>query len=104
MKFQNKLILGMLGLTLAAGTSCTKDFEELNQPYKDISVATASPFGLFNNLSRRATNEDYTLHTCYILPYLNQQGVQNVTIPYTNYINSLWTNYYQDLADYKLLV
>ncbi len=105
MKFQNKLILGILGTTLmATGVSCTKDFEELNKPYKDIAVSTASPAGIFNNLSRRATNEDYTLHVCYMLSNLNQMGVNNVTIPYTNYINSFWSGYYQDLADYRLLL
>lgn len=89
---------------LATGISCTKDFEELNKPYKDLAVATASPAGLFNNLSRRATNEDYTLQVCYMMGSLNQMGVNNVTIPYTNYISSFWTSYYQDLADYRLLL
>ncbi|MBZ4189696.1 SusD/RagB family nutrient-binding outer membrane lipoprotein [Niabella beijingensis] len=85
-------------------TSCTKGFEELNAPYKDVTVNTASPAALFNQLSRNATNEDYTLHTGLLMPITNQQGVQNVTTPYTNYISSFWNNYYQDLADYKLII
>lgn len=105
MKIQNKLILGVLGITaMTTIGGCTKDFEKLNEPYKDVAVATASPAGIFNNLSRRATNEDYTLWTCFLMPTMNQQGVQNVTVPYTNYINSYWSNYYLDLADYRLLL
>lgn len=94
---------GVLGL-LASASSCTKDFEKINAPYKDVAVSTASPVALFNQLSRNATNEDYTLYTGVFMPITNQQGVQNVAIPYTNYVSSFWNNYYPDLADYKLLV
>jgi len=93
---------GLFALLLSA--SCTKDFEKINSPYKDVSVATASPVALFNQLSRRATEEDYTLHIGVLMPIANQQGVQNVSVPYTNYVSSYWNNYYRDLADYKLLV
>lgn len=105
MKFQNKTILGALGIAaMVTFGGCTKDFEAINQPYKDVAVATASPAGIFNNLSRNLTNEDYTLWTCFLIPYMNQQGVQNVTVPYTNYIGSYWNNYYLDLSDYRLLL
>jgi Starch-binding associating with outer membrane len=105
MRIQNKIIHGMLGLTMiATGVSCTKDFENLNRPYKDVSVSTASPAGIFNNLSRRATDEDYTLYTGLLMPITNQMGTQNVAINVTNYTSSYWNNYYPDLADYKLLL
>lgn len=95
----------MLWLTIIeTGVSCTKDFENLNRPYKDVSVSTASPAGIFNNLARRVTDEDYTLYTGFLMPITNQMGTQNVTINITNYTNSYWNNYYPDLADYKQLV
>ncbi|MBO9620418.1 MAG: SusD/RagB family nutrient-binding outer membrane lipoprotein [Niabella sp.] len=94
---------GVLALLLSA-SSCTKDFEKINTPYKDVAVSTASPVAVFNQLARNATNEDYTLYTGLFMPITNQQGVQNVSIPYTNYISSFWNNYYPDLANYKLLV
>lgn len=105
MKIQNKIKLGMLGLTLiTTGVSCTKGFEDINKPYKDVSVSTASPAGIFNNLARRATEEDYTLYTGLFMPTTNQMGTQNVAINVTNYTSSYWNNYYPDLADYKLLI
>lgn len=99
-----RLTIGMGVSIFLVLTSCTKDFEEINAPYKDVTVATASPAALFNQLVRNATNEDYTLHTGLFMPITNQQGVQNTSIPYTNYISSFWNNYYQDLADYKLII
>lgn len=105
MQIQHKIIQGMLGLTMViTGVSCTKDFEKLNTPYKDVSVSTASPAGLFNNLASRATDEDYTLYTGLFMPITNQMGTQNVIINTTNYTRSYWNNYYPDLADYKLLL
>lgn len=105
MRIQNKIIKGMLGLTLiATGVSCTKDFEKLNTPFRDVSVATASPAGIFNNLARRATEEDYTLYAGLFMPITNQMGTQNVAINVTNYTSSYWNNYYPDLADYKKLL
>jgi len=84
--------------------SCKKGFEELNKPYKDATVSTATPAGFFNNLAKRATQEDYTLYTGLFMPVTNQQGVQNRNLPYTNYITSFWSTYYSDLADYKQLL
>ncbi|WP_140937698.1 SusD/RagB family nutrient-binding outer membrane lipoprotein [Sphingobacterium lumbrici] len=105
MQIQHKIIQGMLGLTLITmGVSCTKGFEDLNKPYKDVSVSTASPAGIFNNLARRATDEDYTLYTGLFMPITNQMGTQNVAINITNYTSSYWNNYYPDLADYKQLL
>src|SRR5690349_9876542 len=105
MRRQNKFILNILAVALiVTAASCTKGFEELNTPYKDVSVSTASPAGIFNNLARRATDEDYTLYTGFFMPTVNQMGTQNVAINVTNYTNSYWNNYYPDLADYKLLV
>lgn len=104
-KIFNRLAAGVTGaVVLFASASCTKDFEKINEPYKDVTVSTASPAALFNQLSRNFTNEDYTLHIGLFMPLTNQQGVQNVAIPYTNYISNYWNNYYQDLADYKLLI
>jgi len=106
MKIQYKIIYSLLGLAiLFADVSCKKGFEELNAPYKDATVSTATPAGFFNNLARRATDDAYTLHTTLIMPKLNQQGVQNiVSLPYVNYITTYWQAYYQDLADYKQLL
>lgn len=90
--------------TLLLSSSCTKDFEKLNQPYKDLTVQTASPVAIFNKLSKNATEEDYSLYTGLLMPIANQQGVQNAVFVYTNYVTSFWKNYYDDLGDYKLLV
>ncbi len=97
------MVSGAFVLLLSV-SSCTKDFEKINTPYKDVAVSTASPVGLFNQLSRNASNEDYTIYTGLFMPVANQQGVQNTPFNYSNYIASFWNNYYQDLADYKLLV
>ncbi|WP_346239404.1 SusD/RagB family nutrient-binding outer membrane lipoprotein [Niabella insulamsoli] len=93
-----------LALLLLSAASCTKDFEKINAPYKDVSVATASAPALFNQLSRNMTQEDYTLHNVILLDKVNQLGVQNVNTPYTNYIASYWSTYYQNLADYKFIL
>lgn len=90
--------------TLVGGMSCKKGFEEINAPYKDATVSTATPAGFFNNLARRATDDAYGLHTGLVMPLLNQQGVQNIQLPYVNYITPYWQSYYQDLADYKQLL
>jgi predicted permease len=56
MKIQHKVIHSILGLSLMVGVvSCKKGFEELNKPYKDATVSTATPAGFFNNLAKRAT-------------------------------------------------
>lgn len=95
----------MLGLSLmVSAVSCKKGFEELNKPYKDATVSTATPAGFFNNLAKRATEDDYVLFTGLFMPITTQQGVQNVNLPYLNYITGFWRNYYQDLADYKQLL
>ncbi|QDW26256.1 SusD/RagB family nutrient-binding outer membrane lipoprotein [Pedobacter sp. KBS0701] len=105
MKIQHKVIHSILGLSLVIGVaSCKKGFEELNKPYKDATVSTATPAGFFNNLAKRATEEDYTIYAGLFMPITNQQGVQNKNLPYINYITTFWRNYYQDLADYKQLL
>lgn len=105
MKNHNKIFqLVALLLLLACCFACKKGFEEINAPYKDAVVSTATPAGFFNNLARRATEDAYTLHTGLFMPITNQQSVQNVNLPYLNYITPYWQNYYQDLADYKQLI
>jgi len=99
-KLASAIGLGVLMVT----ASCTKNFDKINAPYKDVTITTASPAALFNQLSRNYTNEDYTLHAGVFMQKTTQQGVQNVNVPYVNYIGSYWTNYYKDLADYKLLI
>lgn len=99
-KLASAIGLGVLMVT----ASCTKNFDKINAPYKDVTITTASPAALFNQLSRNYTNEDYTLHAGVFMQKTTQQGVQNVNVPYINYIGSYWTNYYKDLADYKLLI
>ena len=94
-----------MALLAASGmVSCKKGFEELNTPYKDASVSTVTAAGLFNTLSSRATEENYTLAISLFYPYTNQQGVQNTFSPPTNYTDSYWRNYYPDLLDYKKLL
>jgi len=105
MKRQSKIIYLALMVAIFIGdVSCKKGFTEINAPYKDAVVSTATPAGFFNNLARRATDDSYILHTGLLMPITNQQGVQNVIINWTNYVTPYWQSYYQDLADYKQLL
>ncbi|SEL67914.1 SusD/RagB family nutrient-binding outer membrane lipoprotein [Parapedobacter koreensis] len=105
MKSTQKIIYRLLVAGLATGlVSCEQGFEEINQPYKDASVATTSVPGLFNGLAKNITNEDNTLYVSLFYPLTNQQAVQNTLAPYLNYTSSLWNSYYPSLYNYKALI
>lgn len=92
--------------TLAlAATSCEDGFEELNQPYSEASISTASVPGLFNGLARQASSgENAVLAVSLFYPITNQQGSQNTWVPWSNYTSSAWSNYYPSLLNYKALL
>src|SRR5690349_19462120 len=92
---------GYLMVSAVFFTSCEKDFDEINQPYKDADVSTVSVAGLFNGLSKAVTSEDATLNVSLFYPITNQQGSQNLFAPYLNYTGSLWNSYYPMLFNYR---
>lgn len=94
------LVLGTIGVS-----SCTDGFEDLNQPYKDASISTASVPGLFNGLARNASaGEGSVLSVSLFYPITNQQGAQNTFVPWINYTSGPWNNYYPSLLNYKALI
>jgi hypothetical protein len=104
MRINHKLIYVVTLAMLTGASSCKKGFEEINNPPKNETVLTANAFGLFNNLAKRATEEDYTLAAALFWPQANQQAVQNMSTNIFNYTSSYWNNYYPDLSDYKKLL
>src|SRR6187551_102408 len=105
MKIQHKIAYSALVISaMVVGVSCKKGFTEINKPYKDADVSTATPAGFFNNMARRATDDTYVLNTGLFMPITNQQGVQNVNLNIFANTTGFWQSYYQDLADYKQLL
>ena len=105
MKSTQKIIYRLLVVGLTIGMlSCEQGFEDINKPYKDASIATASIPGLFNGLAKNITNEDNTLYVSLFYSLTNQQAVQNTLAPYLNYTSSLWNSYYPSLYNYRALI
>lgn len=93
-----------LTLISTALFSCTKNFEEINTPPKD--PVTASTDELFNGIisSMPVTGSEYAVMNSWVYP-ITQQGVVAGSNSYNfdHARGALWTNYYQALANYRLI-
>ncbi|MEE1945327.1 SusD/RagB family nutrient-binding outer membrane lipoprotein [Pedobacter sp. KR3-3] len=92
-------------LAILALTGCTKDFTEMNTPYNEGSVNSASIPALFNNVaSSMIKDEDQTMYVALFWHAANQQAVQSKTANYLNYISNPWSNYYTSLKNYQQMM
>ncbi|MBO9730067.1 MAG: SusD/RagB family nutrient-binding outer membrane lipoprotein [Chitinophaga sp.] len=102
---QRSIYSMLIGAALVGMGSCTKDFEEINKPYKQADEQTASIPGLFNGLvSSLGKYGDDALNVSLLYPITNQQARQNTVAPYINYSGTFWSQYYPDLLTYKALL
>lgn len=95
------LLIAVIGLV-----SCEKGFDELNRPYKDADVETASIPGLFNGLVSTMANYngDANMASSLLNTMANQQAVQNTQVPILNTTSAYWSQYYPDLLTYNKLL
>ncbi|SEA33613.1 Starch-binding associating with outer membrane [Arachidicoccus rhizosphaerae] len=92
------VILGVLLFT-----ACTKNFETINTPHKDAT--TASTPELFNLIisSLPLTGGEQSVFNSWIYPITQQAIVTSGAYPYDNAKSAVWSNYYQTLANYRLV-
>ena len=101
----NILFVSLVCGALLSSVSCRKDFEELNQPYKDAGEGTATIPGLFNGMvSSLGKYGDDVLNVGVLYPTANQQAFQNIATPFINYAGTYWSQYYPDLVTYRALL
>ncbi|MGN7723735.1 SusD/RagB family nutrient-binding outer membrane lipoprotein [Chitinophaga sp. 22620] len=104
-KVPNILYTSLVCGVLLSAAACRKDFDEINQPYKDAIEETASIPGLYNGLvSSLGKYGDDVLNVGVLYPTANQQAFQNIATPFVNYAGGFWSQYYPDLNTYRALL
>lgn len=97
------LFVAVWGLLFAA--SCTDDFEEMNKDPFNPTTTTIEP--VFNKIVESLLlgwQEQAGLHNTYYYYYSQQAGRFGISgYLLDNSINDIWKNYYQAMADYRLL-
>lgn len=92
----------MVLAVLFAG-SCKKNFESINTPPVGATDAT-TPL-MFNGIvsSLPITAGEYSVMNSWIYPITQQGIIVSGAYPYDNAKSAVWDNYYQTLANYRLL-
>lgn len=84
-------------------SSCKKNFESINTPPKDATIATTPE--VFNMIvsSLPLTAGEQSVFNSWIYPITQQAIVTSGAYPYDNAKEAVWSNYYTTLANYRLL-
>jgi len=102
-KYLKTLLYSSLFLGTALATSCTKDFDEMNAPWKDAQTADIK--SLFNGVvaSIELSAQEQATANTWIYP-IAQLGttVGNSGYSMQNASNELWENYYRALISIRL--
>ncbi len=101
----NKTGAAILVLTLLFTSSCKKNFESVNTPPE--GATDASTPAVFNAIvsSLPISAGEYSVMNSWLYP-ITQQGMVasgSSGYPYDNAKSAVWSNYYQTLANYRLL-
>lgn len=90
-------------MELAIFSACTKNFEKINTPPTDATAATTPE--LFNLIisSLPLTGGEQSVFNSWIYPITQQAIVTSGAYPYDNAKSAAWSNFYQTLANYRLI-
>ena len=101
----NKTGAAILAITLLFTSSCKKNFESINTPPEGATDANTP--AVFNAIvsSLPITAGEYSVMNAWIYPITQQGMVTSASgaYPYDNAKTAVWSNYYQTLANYRLL-
>ena len=101
----NKTGTAILALTLLVSSSCKKNFETINTPPE--GATDASTPAVFNAIvsSLPISAGEYSVMNSWLYPITQQGMVSSGSsgYPYDNAKAPVWDNYYQTLANYRLL-
>ncbi len=102
-KYLKTLLYSSLFLGTAIATSCTKDFDEMNAPWKDAQTADIK--SLFNGVvaSMELGAQEQATSNTWIYPITQlATTVGNSAYSRQNAANELWENYYRALISIRL--
>jgi hypothetical protein len=101
----NKTGAAVLVLALLFTSSCKKNFESINTPPEGATDANTPQ--VFNAIvsSLPISAGEYSVLNAWIYPITQQGMVTSASgaYPYDNAKSAVWSNYYQTLANYRLL-
>lgn len=101
----NKTGAVILALALLFTSSCKKNFESINTPPEGATDATTP--AVFNAIisSMPISAGEYSVMNAWLYPITQQGMVTSASgaYPYDNAKSAVWSNYYQTLANYRLL-
>lgn len=82
---------------------CKKDFTTINTPPEGATVATTPE--VFNEVisSLPMGAGEYSVSNSWIFPITQQAIITSGAYPYDNARSEVWSNYYQTMANYRLL-
>lgn len=93
----------LLFISLLSLASCKKDFESINTPPEGATdAATPEVFNAIVSSLPLGAGEQ-SVHNSWIYPVTQQAIVTSGAYPYDNAKSEVWANYYQTLANYRLL-
>lgn len=101
LKYSKSCLVVILGLLFV--TACTKNFEKINTPHKDATNATTPELYNLVVSSLPLTGGEQSVFNSWIYPITQQAIVTSGAYPYDNAKSAVWSNYYQTLANYRLL-
>lgn len=90
-------------VSLLSLASCKKDFESINTPPEGATDASIPE--LYNAIvsSLPLVASEQSVHNSWLYPITQQAIVTSGAYPYDNAKSDVWANYYQTLANYRLL-